>query len=132
MSSVMKALILALCMNICLTLMGISLGGADVLGQFVSVNNDTVSPTQQFSFVNGSAIPTDPNQAIGSTVLSGDTFIDTLKLTFNMLLMVMVGLFLPVYWGFALGLPLWLTLLLVVQTIFGVVSMIMVIRGTGS
>jgi hypothetical protein len=129
---VIKMLILGLCMNICLTLFGLSVAGP--LDQFMNIQNDTVTPNDQFSLTsNGTAIPTDPNSAVGSvTNIDNGSFIDTVRLTFSVILLILVGLFIPVYWGFALALPLWLTMLLAVQTIIGIVAVILVIRGVGS
>ena len=134
MSSVIKALIIALAMNICLTIVGISLGGNDALSQFISINGDTVSPTGQFNLGgNDSAIPTTIQTSVGiSSSSSGLSFVDTVVLTFRFIALVLIGVFLPVYWGFALSLPLWLTLLLTLQTIFGITAVILAIRGVSS
>jgi hypothetical protein len=136
MSDLIKILVVILFMNFCLTLAGISLGGRgefDVLGKFVSVHNDTVTPTQQFSLTNGSALPTDPNSAIGSqTNVDNGSFIDTLRLVFNFLLLLLIAIFLPIYWGFALALPVWLTLFLAIMTIIETIAWICVVRGVGS
>lgn len=129
MSVLIKILIITLCMNIALALTGISLGGSDVLQKFVSVNNETITPSSSFSLAsNDSSIPT--TMSSGS-ITSGSLgyFLDSLALVFKFLLLILVTLFLPIYWAFALSLPLWVAFLLLVETIVGVVSVIMVIRG---
>jgi hypothetical protein len=134
MSTVIKILILGLCMNICLTLFGISVGSYDIMSGFMNFDGNTITPKDQFSLTsNNTAIPTDPNAAVGSiTNIDNGSFIDTVRLTFSILLLILVGLFFPVYWGFALSLPFWLTMILAVQTIIGVIAVILVLRGVGS
>lgn len=130
MSALIKLLVIAISMNICLTIVGISVGEFDMLNQFVNIEGDTVQPTEQFSLQNGSSIPLDTGSSTGLTSSAeGFSFVDALKLTFNFILLVLVGLFFPVYWGFALALPLWFTLILTLQTIVSVTSVTMVIRG---
>lgn len=124
-------------MNVCMTIFGISVGGADVITQFASTSpNGTVTPTSQFNLLGNTSLPTSietggvgSSQSAFSTGTLGLSFVDPLKLTFKTLLLVLVSLFLPVYWGFALALPLWFTLLLLIETIIGVVAAVLAIRG---
>jgi len=135
MSAVIKALMIALSMNICLTIVGLTLGGNDIISQFVTINNEQITPTSQFNLGgNESTIPTSMAGSSGSFVASstGLSFIDTVKLTFKFLVLILVGVFLPIFWGFVLGLPLWMSLLLLLQTIFGVVAVILAIRGVSA
>ena len=135
MSAVIKALMIALSMNICLTIVGLTLGGNDIISQFVTINNEQITQTSQFNLGgNESAIPTSTAGSTGSITASssGFSFIDTVRLTFKFLVLILVGVFLPVFWGFALGLPLWMSLLLLLQTIFGVVAVILAIRGVSA
>ena len=123
-----RMFVITMCMNIMLTLAGISLGGNDALTQFLSIDNTTqkVTPSAQFSF-NGS-IPTTAQQGFAPTG-SSMSFIDGLRMTFNFILMLMISLFFPIYWGFALGFPIWMQLILFVQTGVSILSLIFAIRG---
>lgn len=142
MSTVIKALVICLSINICLTLSSISIQGADGLSLFIDITNDTVTPTQQFNLLgNESVLPTNlQNGAIGgdntigtgitsTTGTLGYSFVDPIKMTFGFLILIMTCLFFPVYWGFALGLPIWFTFLLLVETIIGITALVMTIRG---
>ena len=117
MSTLIKILVITLFINLSLGMFGLT---------------ELNSPTQ-FSLLNTSSIPTDPNSAVGSqTNVDQGSFIDTLRLVFGFLLLMLLTLFLPVYWGVALSLPIWLTWILGIETIVGIVSWILVIRGVGS
>lgn len=138
MSAVLKSLIICICINIMMTLSSIFVGGSDVITQFVSINNNNgvVTPTSQFNLLGNNSLPTDVSSGVVggvgvNTQATGSqfTFIDPIKLTFKFLLLILISLFLPVYWGFALALPLWFTLLLLVETIIGVTAIILAIRG---
>jgi F0F1-type ATP synthase assembly protein I len=133
MSVLLKVLLITICMNLCLTFAGISLGNYSTLNQFVSVENGTMTPSEKFNLLsNDTAIPISADDAVTDVSTSDNTFIDTIRLTFSFLGMVMVGLFFPIYWGFILGMPLWLCLLLLIQTIVGITAIVLVFRGTGS
>jgi hypothetical protein len=128
MSLVARTFVITICMNIMITLAGLSLGGNDALNQFLSINNSTaqVNPSSQFSF--GGNIPTQTQQGYAVTG-SSFSFIDGLRMTFNFILMLMVSMFFPIYWGFALGMPVWMQLLLFVESGVSIIALIMAIRG---
>lgn len=148
-----RVLIISLSMNVMMALAGVSLGGSDILTNFISTGNDNnpVDPvgngyttTEQFSLAQGSSLPTDlQNGAIGggnavgtgvtsTTGTAGYSFVDPIKMTFNGLMLLMVSLFIPVYWGVTLHLPLWLTYILLIQTIVGISAMILTFRGVSA
>ena len=130
MATLIKILIIVLCMNICLTLMGLSLSNYSPLAGFIDIDGSTVTPTDKFSLDDGnSVLPTTINQGQGVSPTTSTGFIDSLVLIWSFIQLVFVSIFLPVYWGFVLGLPIWVTLLLVVQTIVGVVALVLVIKG---
>lgn len=132
MSTLIKILVITLCMNIVLTIVGISLGGSDVLTKFIGINNETITPSSSFSLTdNASSIPTTMST---ESVASGSLgyFLDSLAIVFKFLLLILISLFLPIYWAYALSLPLWIALLLLVESIVGVVAVILAMRGVGS
>lgn len=134
MSLAIKLLIISISINIFLTLAGISVGDYDMLNKFIEIDGDSISPTDSFSLTsNNSVIPTSTSGATGLTpVDEGYSFVDTIKLVFGFMMLLLVALFFPVYWAFALALPLWLSMILFLLTLVGITSIIFVIRGTGS
>lgn len=137
MSAVLKLLIICMCMNVVMSIVGVNVGSADIIAQYASISpNGTITPSNQFSLFGNSSLPTSVESGgVGSSFSSASTgtlsfnFIDPLKLTFKTLLIVLVSLFLPIYWGFALALPLWFTMILLIQTITGVIAIVLALRG---
>jgi hypothetical protein len=123
-----RMFVITMCMNIMFTLAALSLGGNDALAQFLMIDNSTgqVNPTTAFSFAGN--IPTETQQGY-APVTTSLSFIDGLRMTFNFILMLMVSLFFPMYWGFALGMPIFMQLLLFIMTGVSILSLIFAIRG---
>ncbi len=130
MSATLRLLTITLCMNIMLTLgllagvPGTSLGSYDVLNKFITIGNESVSPSSNY----GGSVPTSA-QSGSLGVTSGLSFIDGLAMAVNFILLVVVSIFLPIYWAFALALPIWFGMLLFVEQILSVAAWILVIRG---
>lgn len=145
MSLVARMLVITLCMNIMITFASISmisagattsamsLGDNDALIKFLSIDtvNEEINPSAQFNFKNGNegTIPTETAQ--GAVGLGGTlgSFIDGLKMVFDFIKMLCVALFYPMYWGSALEMPIWLQLLLFLQTAVSILSLMMTLRG---
>lgn len=135
MSTLIKVLVITLCMNVVFVLTSISLGNSDALTNFFSFSDGNLKSSTDFSLNNNNTkLPINLESGSSATVIpsqSGFSFVDTIRLVFNFLILLLGTLFFPIIWGVVLGFPLWLNLLLGIQTIIGVVSLILIIRGVG-
>ena len=136
MSGVMKMVIITLCMNIMIAMFGsmsgVGLGNTDVLSSFVSYDNsklyDTgygLNPSAGYN----SSLPTTLTSGTMGTGTAGFSFIDALKMVFDFLKLMLVTMFMPMYWGFALGMPMYMQLLLFILQVTTIISVVLAIRG---
>lgn len=123
-----KTIIVMLCINIALTIGGISLGGDDIISRLVNINpidnkvtlTDNLNETLPDSMEPGSV-------TTGTSILG---FIDGLKMVGGVILLILSVAVAPFYWPFVLGFPIWLTLLFVPFGMTFILGVIYVIRGS--
>lgn len=127
MSAFLKVFIICICINICISIFGLSLGGDDIVSKFISTSSGNVVITQNYN----SSIPTTIEGGSIGTGTTGFSFIDGLKMVFNFLLLILVSIFAPLYWGYTLGFPVFIQLLLFIPQIISVIGLMMLIRGVG-
>lgn len=129
MSWTIKTLIFCFCVNFFMAIAGISLGGADVINNFVTQQDGRLYVAQGLN----DSVPTELSQGGISTSGNNDfTFIDAIKMTFNFCKFLLLSAFAPIYWGYILGFPMFLQLLLIPIQIMSIVGIIFLIRGDGN
>lgn len=129
MSWTVKTLIFCYCVNFMMAIAGISLGGADVISNFVTQQDDRLYVADGLN----DSIPTELTQGGISTTGNSDfTFIDSIKMIWNFVKFLFLSAFAPIYWGYVLGFPMFLQLLLVPIQIMSIIGIIFLIRGDGN
>lgn len=114
-----------LCINIMLTIGGISLGGDDIVSKFFSVSGSQITASADLN----ESLPVSLEQGSFGAGTTTFSFIDGLKMIFGVILMVLSIAIAPVYWGLVLGFPMWLCLLFIPPTIMFILGIIYTIRG---
>jgi len=127
MSLTARMFVITICINLMLSLAGMALGGNDVVNKFLLINEDTgqVTPTDGYS----GAIPVVAEEGFAPTGSVSFSFIDGLRMALNFFFLMIVSLFLPVYWGFHLGMPWFMTIILFIFSGLSMLSLIALIRG---
>jgi hypothetical protein len=136
MSGVLKMVIITLCMNIMIAMFasmsGVGLGDRDVLQGFLDYDSSKIyetgygiTPTGEYN----ASIPTTLTTGSMGSGTSGFSFIDALKMVFEFMKLMIVTMFIPMYWGFALGMPMYMQLIIFVLQVTTIISLILAIRG---
>jgi len=129
MSLTARMFVITICINLMLTMVGLSLGGNDVMNKFLMIDTGTneLTPTGEFT-------GTIPTQAEEGFAPGGQTFsfIDGLRMALNFFFMLIVSLFLPVYWAFHLAMPWYMGVLLFLESAVTMIALVGLIRGVGS
>ena len=128
-----NALIIVVCINVMFMVVGMGSAscGADIVSKFVNVDT-TNNKTTATSDFNSSM----PRSLETGSIIAGSTgfsFIDGLRMIWNVLVLVLSVIIAPLLWGTCLGLPLWLQMVIGIPTFFVFVfGIIYIIRGIGS
>ena len=128
MSLLTRSLLFVICVNVMVTIAGLSLGGDDVVSKYINVgaSNESITITSGLN----DSIPTTLESGSLGTGSAGFSFIDGLKMIFSFMVLILIAIFAPVYWGALLGFPSWLQLLLFIPTFLSILGTMYVIRGS--
>lgn len=132
MSWIIKTLLFCYCINFFLAVAGVSLGGSDLINRFVTTDNVNNKLTLNSQF--NSSIPTQLEQGGITTTATDVSFsiIDAIKMVWNFSKFLFLAALCPMYWGYILGFPIFLQLLLFPVQIITIVGIIYLIRGVGN
>jgi hypothetical protein len=111
-----------------LGLFGFGLGSGDIVSTYISESNGNIQIKQQYN----SSVPTSLESGSIGTGTSQFSFIDGVKMIFSFLLLILSTLFMPLYWGYVLGLPYYIQVMLFVVQIITVFGTVYLIRGDGN
>ena len=126
MSLFVKALVMVLCINIMITIGGVSLGGDDALSKFIDIGDDRLTISSGLN----DTIPMSLESGSINADAGGFSFIDGVRMVFGFIRFIFTIFVAPLYWGFALGFPLWLQIILFMPTILLLIGGLFVIRGS--